>query len=65
MNTDFEATKVLQDQVENLTKTAKEFHSQATAASSAASTANNKYKTLVEPKFADFEKRINALEKKK
>ena len=65
MNTDFEATKQLQSQVEGFTKIVKQCTSDAAVASSTASTANNKYKFFVEPKFAEIDKRITALEKKK
>ena len=65
MNIDFEATKVLQKSVTDLTELSKKFKSEAQAASSAASNAQNRYYNTIKPALADFKKRIESLEKKK
>ena len=54
MNTDFEATKVLQHSVSELSELSKKFKSETQAAASAASNAQNRYDNTIKPTLADF-----------
>ena len=65
MNTDFEATKILQHSVEELKDVGKKFKSEAQTAASAASNAQNRYDNTIKPALAELKKRIETLEKKK
>ena len=65
MNTDFEATKLLQSSVDDLKEISKKFKSEAQSAATAASNAQNRYDNTIKPALADFKKRIENLEKKK
>lgn len=65
MNTDFEATQILQKSVEDLTDLTKKFKSEAQAAVSAANSASNLFDSKIKPKLTSLETRIQTLEKKR